>query len=61
MATSSRKRDIKNTRGSSAPEKLDEIFNNFVDSMKPFVLKLTKKSGNVLVYCISLYITMSIL
>jgi hypothetical protein len=46
MAASARKRDGKNVRASSTTEKLDEIFNNFVDSMKPFVLKLAKKSGN---------------
>ncbi|CAB3998794.1 centrosomal of 112 kDa-like [Paramuricea clavata] len=44
MAASARKRDGRNVRGSSATEKLDEIFNNFVDCMKPFVLKLAKKS-----------------
>jgi hypothetical protein len=48
MAASARKRDGRNVRGSSATEKLDEIFNNFVDCMKPFVLKLAKKSGNFL-------------
>ena len=50
MATTARIRGGKNqNRGSSAAEKLDEIFNNFVESMKPFVLKLAKKSGNSLV------------
>ena len=50
MATSARKQNGRNLmRGSTATEKLDETFNNFVDSMKPFVLKLAKKSGNGLV------------
>ena len=46
MAASARKRESKNVRTSSTTEKLDEIFNNFVASMKPFVLKLAKKTGN---------------
>jgi hypothetical protein len=53
MAASARKRDGKNVRASSTTEKLDEIFNNFVDSMKPFVLKLAKKSGNSFDCCFS--------
>ena len=44
MASSARKRESKNIRASSTTEKLDEVFNNFVDGMKPFVLKLAKKT-----------------
>ena len=50
MAAVARKRESKNIRTSSTTEKLDEIFNNFVDGMKPFVLKLAKKTGNFLLY-----------
>ena len=49
MASTARNRDGKNARGNSAAEKLDDIFNNFVDDMKPVVLKLAKKSGKFLV------------
>lgn len=51
MSTSSRKRDGENVRGSLATEKLDHIFNDFIDSMKPFVLKLAKKTGKLLILC----------
>ncbi|XP_028406543.1 centrosomal protein of 112 kDa-like [Dendronephthya gigantea] len=44
MTTSARKRDLKSAREGSAIEKLDDTFNSFVDCMKPFVLKLAKKT-----------------